>query len=153
MSNNGVNLYSYQKESVEFILNNIDNKHVLLAAAPNGGKTYISAFVIKELVKNGKRILCSVHGTNVLKKQFYDSICNIIEPDLVSVYDITDLSLYDPEISQQIKIRPVETLMKAVRRLILKLASTINHKVASCAEFFMDIFIILKSFCIFVVVA
>ena len=97
MSNNGINLYSYQKESVEFILNNIDNKHVLLAAAPNGGKTYISAFVIKELVKNGKRILCSVHGTNVLKKQFYDSICNIIEPDLVSVYDMEDLSLYDPK--------------------------------------------------------
>ena len=71
-------LHNYQTEAVNFVLDNIDNSNVLLAAAPNAGKTFMASFVINELIKNNKRVLCSVHGTNILKKQFYNSICEIV---------------------------------------------------------------------------
>ena len=97
-------LYSYQDDAKDFILNNIDESNVLAAAAPNAGKTIITSFVVRHLVSKGKRILCSVHGTNTLKRQFYKSICKIVGIENVSIYDTSDLSLYDPEKPVQIMI-------------------------------------------------
>ena len=97
-------LHNYQTEAVNFVLDNIDNSNVLLAAAPNAGKTFMASFVINELIKNNKRVLCSVHGTNILKKQFYNSICEIVGFENISVYDVTDLSLYDSSKPVQVMI-------------------------------------------------
>jgi superfamily II DNA or RNA helicase len=99
-----VKLHNYQKDAFDFSIKNIDNFHVLLAAAPNAGKTIITSFIIKHLVSKNKRILCSVHGTNVLKRQFYNSVCNIVGIENVSIYDTSDLSLYDPNKPVQIMI-------------------------------------------------
>ena len=99
-----IKLHNYQTEAVNFVLDNIENSNVLLAAAPNAGKTFMASFIIKELLKNDKRILCSVHGTNVLKKQFYSSICDIVGLESVSIYDLTDLSLYDSSKPVQVMI-------------------------------------------------
>ena len=104
MTKETIKLYGYQEEATTFVLDNIDKTHVLLAAAPNAGKTFMTAFIIKELISRGKRILCSVHGTNVLKRQFYDSVCDIVGIDEVSVYDTSNLSLYEPSKSVQIMI-------------------------------------------------
>lgn len=84
MVNETIKLYNYQKDATDFVLDNIDETHVLLAAAPNAGKTFMASFIIKELVKNGARVLCSVYGTNVLKRQFYDSICNIVQVECIN---------------------------------------------------------------------
>jgi superfamily II DNA or RNA helicase len=97
-----IDLYSYQEDAISFVLDNIKQHNVLLAAAPNAGKTIMSSCIIKELIQDNKRILCSVHGTNVLKKQFYLSICNIVGIENVSVYDTSDFSLYD--ISKPIQV-------------------------------------------------
>ncbi len=97
-------LYNYQNDAIKFVLDNIDISDVLLAAAPNAGKTIMTAYVIQHFVQNNKRVLCSVHGTNVLKRQFYDSICDIVGYDKVSIYDITDISLYNPGKLVQIMI-------------------------------------------------
>ncbi len=97
-----INLYSYQEDAISFVLDNIKQHNVLLAAAPNAGKTIMSSCIIKELIQDNKRVLCSVHGTNVLKKQFYLSICNIVGIENVSVYDTSDFSLYD--ISKPIQV-------------------------------------------------
>ena len=99
-----IKLYGYQEESTSFVLSNIDKKHVLLAAAPNAGKTFMASFIIKKLIMNGSRILCSVHGTNILKRQFYDSVCNILGIENVSIYDTSDLSLYNPNKPVQVMI-------------------------------------------------
>lgn len=99
-----VELYNYQNKAIKFVLENIDKTDVLLAAAPNAGKTIMTAFVIDNLIQNNKRVLCSVHGTNVLKRQFYNSICDIVGTDKVSIYDVTDASLYCPEKPVQIMI-------------------------------------------------
>ena len=97
-------LHNYQLESVDFILNNLPNKHTLLAAAPNAGKTYMSIAVMQELISQGKRILCSIHGTNVLKQQFYKSVIGQIDKNLVSVYDTSNKNLFDPSKPIQIMI-------------------------------------------------
>ena len=97
-------LYNYQTDAIKFILDNINESDVLLAAAPNAGKTIMTAYVIRNFVENNKRVLCSVHGTNVLKRQFYDSVCDIVGYDNVSIYDITDISLYSP-------IKPVQIMI------------------------------------------
>ena len=99
-----INLYSYQEDAISFVLDNISNTDVLLAAAPNAGKTFMSSFIIKQLISDGSRVLCSVHGTNVLKKQFYDSISGIVGYESVSIYDTSDFSLYDPSKPVQVMI-------------------------------------------------
>ena len=102
--NQEIKLYGYQEEATNFVLNNINETHVLLAAAPNAGKTFMASFIIKQLIKDGSRVLCSVHGTNILKRQFYDSICSIVGIENVSVYDTSDLSLYNPSKPIQVMI-------------------------------------------------
>jgi superfamily II DNA or RNA helicase len=99
-----VELYNYQKNATSFVLDNIDETDVLLAAAPNAGKTFMTSFIIKELISHSKRILCSIHGTNVLKRQFYNSVCNIVGFENVSIYDTSDILLYDPSKPVQIMI-------------------------------------------------
>jgi superfamily II DNA or RNA helicase len=101
---NKIELYNYQKDATHFVLMNIMYSNVLLAAAPNAGKTLMASFIIKNLISLNNRILCSVHGTNVLKKQFYDSVCRIIGEENVSIYNTEDLSLYDPSKPVQIMI-------------------------------------------------
>ena len=96
--------YKYQEKAIKFVLKYIKVMDVLLAAAPNAGKTFMASLIIKHLIKEGNRVLCSVHGTNVLKRQFYESICNIVGFEYVSIYDTSDLSLYDPSKPIQVMI-------------------------------------------------
>jgi len=97
-------LHNYQTEAVNFVLDNINNSNVLLAAAPNAGKTFMASFIINDLISKGNRVLCSVHGTNILKRQFYNSICDVVGFENVSIYDLTDLSLYNPSKPVQVMI-------------------------------------------------
>jgi len=101
---NNIELYNYQQEAISFVLKNIKEDDVLLAGAPNAGKTIMSSFIIKQLISEGSRILCSVHGTNILKKQFYNSICDIVGTENVSIYDTSDYTLYDPSKPVQVMI-------------------------------------------------
>jgi superfamily II DNA or RNA helicase len=101
---NNIELYNYQQEAISFVLKNIKEDDVLLAGAPNAGKTIMSSFIIKQLISEGSRILCSVHGTNILKKQFYNSIFDIVGTENVSIYDTSDYTLYDPSKPVQVMI-------------------------------------------------
>jgi superfamily II DNA or RNA helicase len=97
-------LYNYQRKSVDFVISKLPKKNTLLAAAPNAGKTYMSIAVMLELLTEGKRILCSIHGTNILKRQFYNSVISEIDIQFVSIYDTNNLELFDPSKPIQIMI-------------------------------------------------
>ena len=70
-------LREYQIEPAKYAL---DNDEVVLALAPNGGKTEVSIYVIQEYLRNNPnaRVLILTHSTNVLKDNFTERMDELI---------------------------------------------------------------------------